>query len=414
MSRPITTLVLSRFPPHRPKGGAALRNCQNIHALSQLGPVDVVTIGPEAPSIELPFIRSWTSFPAPSDPGGAIGGMRRLARKVRSLSGYHHPLVSPYYSREIARQLQQRVHNGHHDLIVIEELSLALYAPDLRGGDRRVVFDAHNIESPLRAQIAEKVGHLRGGLLTSLRTKAQLRCLRRIENSVIARSDLVWVCSHEDAAMARRVCHRTRSTTVLPNGVNVGEYASYPGRSSADSWPAGPITLTFPGTFGYAPNEQAALCLIREIVPAIRARDRKVRLVLVGRDPTEAMHQARGLDTDIEITGAVESVLPYLRAPTIVVVPLQTGGGTRLKILEAFAADRPVVSTTKGVEGIEAVDGAHLLVRESPQSIADAVLHLWETPTERHRLCAAASSLVRERYSWEAAARTIAASLRES
>ncbi len=104
---------------------------------------------------------------------------------------------------------------------------------------------------------------------------------------------------------------------------------------------------------------------------------------------------------DVEITGPVESILPYLKQRCLIVLPLRLGGGTRLKILEAFAASRPVISTAKGVEGIDAKDGRHLLVRESAEDIAEAAVRLWDEQDLRANLCKNAHQLVTDRYSFE-------------
>jgi glycosyltransferase involved in cell wall biosynthesis len=123
------------------------------------------------------------------------------------------------------------------------------------------------------------------------------------------------------------------------------------------------------------------------------------------------MIAAAGQDAGINVTGTVDSVLPYLEQPCVVTLPLTLGSGTRLKIIEAFAAGRPVVSTAKGAEGIDAIDGEHLLIREDVDAMADAVIDLWNRPALRQRLCAKAHDLVRTGYSWSVAAQRIAQSL---
>ena len=131
------------------------------------------------------------------------------------------------------------------------------------------------------------------------------------------------------------------------------------------------------------------------------------RLVL-GRNPTPSLLEQ---PQAASVTGAVESVVPYLEQACVVALPITIASGTRLKILEAFAVGRPVVSSAKGAEGIEALNGTHLLIRETPESIAEAVIDLWNRPVLRTTLCQNALELVRTRYSWSIAARRIAQSL---
>jgi glycosyltransferase involved in cell wall biosynthesis len=169
--------------------------------------------------------------------------------------------------------------------------------------------------------------------------------------------------------------------------------------------------MLYPGLFTYQPNEQAALRLIREVLPAVRARGVAANVVLLGRDPTPTLYEAARQTPGVELTGAVQSVLPYLERPCIVTLPIAVGSGTRLKLLEAFAVGRPVVSTSKGAEGLAVVDGDHLLIREDVQTMAEAVIDLWHQAQWRLDLCERALSLVRSRYSWSVAAEQIAQSL---
>jgi polysaccharide biosynthesis protein PslH len=133
--------------------------------------------------------------------------------------------------------------------------------------------------------------------------------------------------------------------------------------------------------------------------------------VVAGRNPTPAILAAAARDAAVEVTGAVESMVPYLEQPCVVTLPITVGSGTRLKIIEAFAVGRPVVSSAKGVEGIDAVDGTHLLIRDQPEHMAQAVVDLWKSPSMRAQICKSALELTRLYYSWSAATDRIATSL---
>jgi glycosyltransferase involved in cell wall biosynthesis len=169
--------------------------------------------------------------------------------------------------------------------------------------------------------------------------------------------------------------------------------------------------MVYPGLFAYSPNEDAALRLVSQVLPAVRARGYRARVVLVGSQPTPAMRAWSAADPDVEVTGPVDSVLPYLEQPCVITLPIALGSGTRLKILEAFAVGRAVVSTAKGAEGLDAVDGTHLFVRDEPAAMAEAVVRVWNDARLRAGLCAQALELVRRQYSWAAAVERIALSL---
>jgi glycosyltransferase involved in cell wall biosynthesis len=367
------TLVLARFRPHRPTGGAALRNWQNIHALMRFGPVDVVSVGEDGPDDEPHGVRDWTAF-----------SLKRL-RENRSLmevcktrlwllrAGVH-PSIDVYRSREFAAWLARRVRQERYDTAVVEELSLCPYVDLLNHSGCRVVFDAHNVESALRAVIAP-------GPEASIQSRIRSRILQRRliseEGRVIHAASAVWACSTHDAEEIGRLYGRRTGVKVVPNGVNVEAYRNAGVRSPGSDWSDSPITLVYPGTFAYRPNVDAAMRLITAVVPALRSRGYRVRAVLVGRSPSEQMRAAASRDADVEVTGAVESVVPYLEQPCIVTLPIEIGSGTRLKILEAFAVGRPVLTTVKGAEGIDAIDNKELVIRATPESFAEAAIALW-------------------------------------
>jgi glycosyltransferase involved in cell wall biosynthesis len=228
------------------------------------------------------------------------------------------------------------------------------------------------------------------------------------------RAGRVWVCSEEDKQGFAELTENNVPIDVVPNAIDTAFYDQPDRKHEAEDWSSEPLTMTYLGAYSYYPNEQAAIELIQDVLPLVQSRGIPARLQLIGANPTSAMKAAAADRKDIEITGPVESVLPYLKERCIMVLPLRLGGGTRLKILEAFAASRPVISTAKGAEGIRAIDGTHLLIRETPGEIADAVIALWNDAPSRGRLCAAGLKLVNESYSQQSTNSLIRQSLHEA
>ncbi len=144
-------------------------------------------------------------------------------------------------------------------------------------------------------------------------------------------------------------------------------------------------TIFYAGAYWWRPNFDAAHMLIDEIYPRLRERYPGTRLMLVGRNPTPQMEAAARADEQIVVTGEVDDIRPYLAQSHVAAVPLLIGGGMRSKIIEAFAAGLPVVSTTKGAEGIEVVDGRELLVRDGVPAIVAGIAELWENPDDAAR-----------------------------
>jgi glycosyltransferase involved in cell wall biosynthesis len=195
----------------------------------------------------------------------------------------------------------------------------------------------------------------------------------------------------------------------VPNTVDVDRYR--PGPDAPPPDPRAP-SLLFPAMFGHVPNAVAAEFLMGQLLPRLRARWPACRLLLVGAMPTPAMLRAADADPNLVVTGAVPDVRPYLAAASAVAVPLFEGSGTRLKILEAFAAGVPVVSTAQGAEGICAAHEVHLLIAEDADAFAAAVARLVDDLELAGRLSRNALELVTRAYSWDAARRSIADAVR--
>jgi glycosyltransferase involved in cell wall biosynthesis len=162
--------------------------------------------------------------------------------------------------------------------------------------------------------------------------------------------------------------------------------------------PPGPATLLFTGTMNYAPNSEGILWFASRIWPEILALRPDARLLIVGRDPPPRVRELAA--SGVEVTGEVPDVAPYFARATVAVVPLRSGGGSRLKVLEALAAGRAVVSTSVGAEGLELEHGVHLLLEDEPGAFAAATLRLLDDAELRARLAAAGHRRVEEHYDW--------------
>ena len=169
----------------------------------------------------------------------------------------------------------------------------------------------------------------------------------------------------------------------------------------------GPVTssrrLVFTGSMDWLPNEDAMLFFCRDILPSIRAEEPEVTLSIVGRAPTPAVARL-AQDSGITVTGRVDDVRPHISESAVYVVPLRIGGGTRLKIFEAMAMGKAVVSTAIGAEGLPVRDGEHLLFADEPVAFATAVVRVLRDADGRRRLESAARALVVEQYDWSAVA----------
>jgi glycosyltransferase involved in cell wall biosynthesis len=216
-----------------------------------------------------------------------------------------------------------------------------------------------------------------------------------------------------DAAFLRRLAPGRR-IDVIPNGVDV-DYFDAPSARAQAPRTTGPRaqTLVFTGTLWYHPNKDGLQYFLNDIWPLIRERRPDVRFWIVGAGPVPAMLEEESLPEGVEVFASVEDVRPFLAASDVAVVPLRLGSGTRLKILEALAAHRPVVSTALGAEGLDLKPGRDLVIADSAAAFADAVLALLERPDEAGQLATHGREAVRRVYSWSAIATTFQALLHD-
>ncbi len=249
------------------------------------------------------------------------------------------------------------------------------------------VFNWHNIESELLLRYSAEATFVR-----SLYAKLTAAKWARFEDRLLAGSGGHLVCSErERRLLASRAPHAR--IAVIENGVDVARF------SAADCSSKHRFRLVFVGSMNYHANAAAAIRFAKEDWPDIRSRFPDLTLTLVGAKPTPDV-TALGHLPGVEVTGTVPDVLPYYAESVAAVVPLTTGGGTRLKILEAMAARVPVISTEVGYEGLNATAGVHLLRAAHKSEWVDAVARLRTEPRLEKDLVAAGISLVERRYDW--------------
>jgi glycosyltransferase involved in cell wall biosynthesis len=304
------------------------------------------------------------------------------------------------FTEAVVAELDKLLAEFAPEIVVLETLWLHRYVDYFKMRGCRVILDAHNVEGPLHASIAAAT--LGGGRW--LRHKLAEH-VGRIEAATLNKVDQIWVCSATDAALVEKQSHPRSPIAVIPNTLDVSHYSWLP-----PALPREP-TLLFPALFSYPPNEKAALYLCQQIWPRLITHIPTARLLLVGGQPTPALVAASQRDPSIRVTGTVYDIRPYLAEAFAMPVPIFEGGGTRYKILEAFASGVPVVSTAKGVEGLAVKPGVHYLAAETAGEFVAALVALHRDPDLARRLADRARALVSTHYSWGAAAQAIETAL---
>jgi glycosyltransferase involved in cell wall biosynthesis len=257
------------------------------------------------------------------------------------------------------------------------------------------IVDSHEIAYDLGRQFA-RAG---GSLLRRAYADINWRKLRREELRTYRDADGVYLCS---AADERRLLDQIPAvrTAVIPNAADVEYY-----QPRADDPPPDGRTVLYFGLLSTTPNVDAVIHFIEDIWPRIAEANPEARCKIIGARPPASLRALAG--PRVDLTGFVSDLRPHVAASAAVVVPLRLGGGTRLKIVEAMAMGKAIVSTTLGAEGIEAVPGRDLLIEDQPAPFANAVNRLLAEPGLATRIGESARQLAVERYTWSAAARAL-------
>lgn len=320
----------------------------------------------------------------------------RPLRKLRGVAGavlrnrpYH---VSADSDARMSRVVREALAGGSVRVMACAGVNMAGYFA-LDTAHRAVhVVDTHNIDSLVVDRFASLIGDpLRRAFATLSGPQ-----MRAWEHQVFSESDLVLVCSESEVGLAQEIAPGA-AVHCVPNGAELEPVRTAPASSARDGRP----TLLFFGRLDYFPNVDALQYFRSAMLDRLRGALPGFRFRIVGAGKLDDI---RALFSDVpeaEVVGFVDSLSDELHDADAVVVPLRTGGGTRLKILEAMAASCPIVSTTIGAEGIAARDGVELLLRDDADAFVDAVVSLVRDPALGRRLGAAARTRIQERYSWD-------------
>jgi polysaccharide biosynthesis protein PslH len=359
---------------------------------------------------------TYVAFARPDEPREHIDGMREVAAAVHAIPRSDPPskgslafyadaavhlldplpyAVGKYRSRAYTERVRSLLAENDFDLVVSDFLIPAIHLPR-RLRCPAVIF-THNVE----AEIWRRHAETHAGLAARFLYRLQHRRMVRFEGRALARFDGVLAVSDADRRTFERLYPgATREPAhVIPTGVDTAFYAP------ASSAPAS-RSLVFTGSMDWLPNEDAMLFFCREVLPLVRTAEPDVTLSIVGRAPTPAVARL-AQDAAITVTGRVDDVRPYMRDAAVYVVPLRIGGGTRLKIFEAMAMSKAVVSTTVGAEGLPVRSGEQLMLADDPREMASAIVELLSDVDRRRALERAARALVVESYDWSAVAREL-------
>jgi polysaccharide biosynthesis protein PslH len=387
-------LFVTPFLPSPPSFGAQRRLHELISGLAADNDVSVLSlVDPREDHQQA--VRATQAYctrvVAMANPAYAAAGLRKRLLQLASLASTHSYDWLEHSDTPFAMALEQLLAK-RYDVVQFELAPMASYASACEKlASRRplMCLDEHNIEY----DIVRRTAATGAGPLRCAYSAIEWRKLRRDERRVWKRFDGCTLTSVRDQLMLLADAPRVR-TEVVPNGVDL-EYF----RPSPTSIVSGAPTLLFFGAIDYFPNTDAVLYFLREVWPSLTARHPGLRLCVVGRKPPPSILEYRS--ASIEVPGMVDDLRPWIDRADAIVVPLRIGGGTRLKILEAMAMGKAVVSTPVGAEGLDVVPERDFLLGEDAESFGRQVSRLLGNPALVRRLGASARRVVSEKYSWK-------------
>ncbi len=303
-------------------------------------------------------------------------------------------LIRHYTYRTYRKRLDALLAERNYDVIHCDSISMT---GNLRGLDqRRLILTEHNLEQNIWAGYTEHAA----GFFKKLFYRNQYSKVKKLEESLDEIYGQVVTVSENDKKLLSQ-SFPEENITVVENGVDPAAYVN----ESPIEKRSGVI---FTGSLDWHPNIDGLFWYADEIHPALTAAMPPCQTTIVGRKPARALIDIIQGKDGVKVYPDVPEIQPYLNAARVMMVPLRIGGGSRLKILEAMAAGLPVVSTTKGAEGLAVTDGENIIIEDNPHRFAEALVKVVQDDELYLKLSRQGRALIEDRYSWEQVARPLA------
>jgi sugar transferase (PEP-CTERM/EpsH1 system associated) len=304
-----------------------------------------------------------------------------------NLTASHPYAIKKYESTAMQREIVERARRDSFDLLVCDFLAPAASVP--RTLTTPTVLFQHNVE----AMIWKRHYEVQTNPIKKAYLYGQWQKMRRFEKEMCRHFDSVIAVSADDREQMK-LEYGAEAVFDVPTGVDTDFFRPSGGAKSS------PHSMVFTGSMDWLPNDDAIRYFMREIMPLIRKQVPDATLTVVGRNPTPALVELGKTDPSLVITGRVDDVRPYMESAAVYIVPLRIGGGTRLKIFEAMAMEKAVVSTTVGAEGLPLTNGVELLLADEPASFAEAVVRVLTDSSYAAELGRRAAAVVRQHHGW--------------
>lgn len=371
------------------RSGAKLREYHFLRALGQAGDVSYLYYQEPGSApltrTDLPFCREIVAVPKPPAYTPAKTAMGLLGK-------WPLPILN-YTSPEMTEAVRNAMAGCEFDIIHLDSIHMIRHALEAieRRPSLQVFYNWHNIESEAMLRYSETTP----SRVRAIYAKYTAKTMAALERRILREASGHIVCSEREKEELLRIAPNAR-IEVVENGVDTAYFADAASRDPESR------EIVFVGAMGYYPNAEGAVWFANDIWPEVREQMHGAALSIVGANPGPDVLTLNGLP-GVKVTGMVPDVRPYYHNALAAVVPLRTGGGTRLKILEAMAAGVPVISTPLGAEGLEVASGENVILvnPQDKHGWVKAILSLADSPARQNAMVASGLALVKARYDWE-------------
>ena len=385
-------LWFSHILPFPPRGGNLQRSFNLIREMSKSFQVSLVAFNFQSESGDR--LRDYTAELKKHCEEVEVW---ELPYRWRSLRWWSELALSPLYddpftcralwSRQLAARWQRVFERHAGALVHFDSPDLGMFAAGLEGF--RKVLNHHNCESAM----AERRAQMESNPLKKAFLQMHAAKLARLERDLCHQFEVNTVVSPLDAETLHSRNPRAH-IHVVENGTDTHHFASSGEKEE-------PKTLIFAGSLNWYPNLSAIQFFMRDVWPMVKKECPKVRLTLAGQSPPDWLVRLAQENPSVELVANPEDIRPWVARASVFICPIRDGGGTRLKILDAMAMGKPVVSTSVGCEGLRVEHEENILLADTPETMAKAIQRLFESEALRRKIAAAGRALVEQHYSWE-------------
>ena len=299
------------------------------------------------------------------------------------------------YSKELEEKIEELVRIHSYDLLICDFLQPTLNFKNVMQGNRTLLFQ-HNVES----MIVKRHYETASNVLMKWFWYVQWKKMVKYEKLMCQRFNGVVTVSEPDKATLEKEFD-AEHVYAIPTGVDISYFS--PNGTTPE-----PNSLIYVGSMDWLPNEDAILYFAEQILPLIKQKVSGVKLTVVGRNPSDSLLHTLERCPEIQIVGRVDDIRPYISRHRVFILPLRIGGGTRIKVFEAMAMGKAIVSTHIGTEGLPLTNGEYVLLADTPSSFADAIVRLLKNNEDRRKIEEAARDFVEKNCSWQKASEIFA------